>query len=127
MDGRSLFQKGAHWRLVPTISDDGWPVSFSRAWFQCVIVWSRFKDEGGNGAALNDLRKGPLVLFQLARVLPPVGLGLFFSRIVPQGFDGPNHGAVSGLDGGGGEPAPLAAIAQLGKEDLRFVGTVDEF
>jgi hypothetical protein len=47
MAGRSLFQKGAHWRLVPTISDEGWPVRFSRAWFQCVMVWSRFKTKVG--------------------------------------------------------------------------------
>jgi hypothetical protein len=113
--------------LVPIISDAGWPVSFSRAWFQCVIAWSWFKHEGGNGAALNDLGQRPLVFLQLARVLPSIGLGLFLRRTVPQGFDGPHHTAVGGLDGGGGEPAPLTAIAQLGEKNLRLVGTVDEF
>jgi hypothetical protein len=90
------------------------------------MVWSRFKTKGRNGAALNDLRQGPLVLLQFAGVLAPVGFGLFLVRIVPQGFDGADHLPSAGLDRRGGKPAPFAVVAQLWEKNLRFVGTVDQ-
>jgi hypothetical protein len=85
------------------------------------------ENEGGNGAALNDLVNSPATLFDIAGIADfALGFGLLFLSGVPERFDGTDNAAVCGPDGGRGKKEPLAALAHFGEKDLRFVGTLDQ-
>ncbi len=84
------------------------------------------ENKGGNGAALDNLGQCPAALFYLPGVSCTLGLGLFFLRGVPEGFNGTDDTAIGGPDGRSGEKKPLAPFAQLVEEHLRLVGTVDQ-
>ena len=69
------------------------------------------QDKGGNGAALDDLGKPVLALFNPDEIPAVFRFDPFFIGGVPQGFDCPHHGAVRRFDGGGGKDEPPAVFA----------------
>ena len=84
------------------------------------------EDEGGDGAALDDLGQFPAALFHLTRIPRPLDIGLFFLRDVPEGLDGTDDTALGGPDGGGSKKKPLPAFAQFSEKDFRLVSPVDQ-
>ncbi len=82
--------------------------------------------ECGNGAALNNLRKGSFTLLDTAGIIAAVDVGPLIFGIVPEGLDGTDDGAVGRPDGGRGKKKPSSVLTQVLEKFLRFKAPIDQ-